>query len=230
MTGALLLGLNVFVPGTVQGQAPTGFMPEGIRYDPSLPAPAEAFGHELGESPTRYGQIVSYFQEVAGMSDRVAMEVIGHSVEGRPIALLTGTAPRNHERLEEIRVRHLEAISTGGSRADDGGKPTVIWLGFGVHGAEAAGLEASVPLLHHLAAGQGPEMERVLDDSVILIVAALNPDGHARRIDHSLSFLSRTIVRNGDHAGHDLWASQRANHYGFDLNRQWLLLDQNGYG
>jgi hypothetical protein len=223
-------------------QAPPGFMPAGISYDPSVPTPAKAFRHELGMRPTRYDQIVSYAQEMARLSDRVALEVLGHSVEGRPILRVVVTSPANHARLEEIRSRHLAGAGSGGGSAagsagtlggpagsagaTDEDLPVVVWLGFGVHGAEAAGLEAAAPLLHHLTAGQGPELERVLEESVLLLVLALNPDGHARRVDHSLSFLSETVVRNGDHAGHDLWASQRANHYGFDLNRQWLLLAQ----
>ncbi len=236
----VLLVLPILTPAFAAAQAPAGFMPGGITYDPGVPTPAEAFGHELGERPTRYDQILSYFQEMARSSDRVSMEVLGHSVEGRPIARLTVTSPRNHARMDEIRTRHLATGRSGGEGAmseapaaegevpgtGDPDLPVIVWLGFGVHGAEAAGLEASVPLLHHLVAGQGAEIERVLDESVLLLVAALNPDGHARRIDHSLSFMSRTIVRNGDHAGHELWASQRANHYGFDLNRQWLLLAQ----
>ncbi|MDZ7778441.1 MAG: M14 family zinc carboxypeptidase [Gemmatimonadota bacterium] len=225
MIRAALLTVLLSAPVAAAAQAPTGFMPDGIDYDPGIVTPAEAFGHELGERPTRYGQLVSYFEHIAGSSDRVAIDTLGHSVEGRPIVRLTVTDPSNHARLDEIRARHL-AATTPDASGTDADLPVVVWLGFGVHGAEAAGLEASAPLIHHLAAGRGEEIERVLSNSVLLVVAALNPDGHARRIDHSLSFTSRTVVRNGDHAGHDLWTRQRANHYGFDLNRQWLLLAQ----
>ena len=226
MLRAVLVCVGLLPAGFLAAQAPAGFMPAGISYDADVTTPAEAFGHELGERATRYDQLISYFQEMARVSNRVALDTLGRSVEGRPIVRLTVTAAANHARLDEIRDRHLALAGSGGEEGDHQDLPVVVWLGFGVHGAEAAGLEASAPLVHHLAAGQGPEIERVLENSVVLIVAALNPDGHARRIDHSLSFWSRTIVRNGDHAGHDLWASQRASHYGFDLNRQWLLLAQ----
>ncbi|GER04198.1 hypothetical protein JCM17846_18800 [Iodidimonas nitroreducens] len=87
-------------------------------------------------------------------------------------------------------------------------------------------MEASVPVMHRLASAQDQQTRDLLDKSIILMVAPMNPDGHARRIDHSLSYMSETIVRDPENAGHDLWARQRANHYGFDLNRQWLLLAQ----
>jgi hypothetical protein len=98
-------------------QVPPGFMPAGIAYDPSVPTPAESFGHELGERPTRYDQVVSYAQEMARLSDRVALEVLGHSVEGRPILRLVVTSPGNHARLEEIRSRHLAGAGSGGGAA-----------------------------------------------------------------------------------------------------------------
>jgi len=202
-----------------------GFMPGAVEYDPEIVTPEQALGHELGRQPARYDAIVGYFRQLAQASGRIEIETLGRSIEGREIVMLTVTSPANHARLEQIRQAHLQAAHDTEAQvhADE---PAVVWLGFGVHGAEAAALEAAVPLVHHLAAGRGERVDEALDNTVVLIVAALNPDGHARRIDHSLKFWSQTPVRNGDHAGHELWASQRANHYGFDLNRQWLLLAQ----
>ena len=203
-------------------------MPDEISYDPGVTTPAEVFGHELGEQTARYDQIIRYFQTLAAESDRITMEIAGYSVEGRPIVMLAITSPGNHENLEQIRRNHLAQYGSDRMEAEPETEetPVVTWLGFGVHGAEAAGLEASIPTVYHMAAGQGLEMEQVLQHSVVLLVAALNPDGHARRINHSLRFTSNTVVRNGDHAGHELWTRQRTNHYGFDLNRQWLLVNQ----
>lgn len=224
----LLLVKALLLTTSVHAVAPAGFMPDGIEYDPEITTPEQALGHEIGRQPARYDAIVAYFRELARTSDRIEIETLGRSIEGREIVMLKITSPENHANLESIRRAHL-ALSdvtddTGETPDDD--VPSVVWLGFGVHGAEAAGLEASVPLAHHLAAGRGDAIEAVLDETVVLIAAALNPDGHARRIDHSLKFMSQSVVRNGEHAGHELWTRQRANHYGFDLNRQWLLLAQ----
>ncbi|MEX2404027.1 MAG: M14 family zinc carboxypeptidase, partial [Balneolales bacterium] len=203
-------------------------MPNGISYNPDITTPAEAFGHELGEQTVRYDQMMYYFQTLEAESDRISMEIVGYSVEGRPIMLLAITSPGNHENLDQIRRNHVLQYGSDRREAEPVAEntPVVTWLGFGVHGAEAAGLEASIPTVYHMAAGEGSEMEQVLQYSVVLVVAALNPDGHARRINHSLRFTSKTVVRNGDHAGHELWTRQRTNHYGFDLNRQWLLVNQ----
>lgn len=78
--------------------APAGFMPGGRTYDAALRTPAEALGHELGARPTRCDQVVSYLREMADGSDRISMEVLGQSVEGRPIVRLVVTSPENHAR------------------------------------------------------------------------------------------------------------------------------------
>ncbi len=226
IVGAIACLLSLPAAADDSAERLTGFMPETVELDPAIVTPAEALGHEPGQQPARYDAIVAYFRQLARSSERIELETLGRSVEGREIVMLTVTSADNHARLDEIRNAHLVAASAGTDVSAARDAPAVVWLGFGVHGAEAAGLEAAVPLAHHLAAARGERVDEVLDNSVVLIVAALNPDGHARRIDHSLKFLSETVVRNGDHAGHELWASQRANHYGFDLNRQWLLLAQ----
>ncbi|MCA1792086.1 MAG: hypothetical protein LC667_20220, partial [Thioalkalivibrio sp.] len=169
-----LLTFLLATPVCIAAQAPAGFMPDGMVYDPDVVTPADAFGHELGERPVRYDQIISYFERIARSSDRVAMDTLGHSVEGRPIVRLTVTSAGNHARLDEIRARHLAASGIDAGSADED-LPVVVWLGFGVHGAEAAGLEASAPLLHHLAAGQGPEMNHVLDNTQWLLLAQHEP-------------------------------------------------------
>ena len=102
----------------------------------------------------------------------------------------------------------------------------VLWLNFGVHGAETSGMEASVPVLYHFAAAQGPQVETMLDNTVLIFTVPFNPDGHTRRIDHVDTFWSYADNSDPNDAAHDLWVEARTNHYWFDLNRQWLLLTQ----
>lgn len=222
----LLMTIGFLIAGQSLAQPTDAAAGPSGDYDPEIATPEAKFGHALGARTLRDGQVTDYLRYVAGVSDRVAHETIGYSHEGRPIELFVVTSPENHARLEEIRTRHVALSDAADDVSVSADMPAVIWLGFGIHGAEAAGLEASVPVMHHLAASRDAETAELLSDSVVLIVAPMNPDGHARRIDHSLSYMSSTIVRDPDHAGHDLWARQRANHYGFDLNRQWLLQAQ----
>ena len=105
--------------------------------------------------------------------------------------------------------------------------PVISWLNFGVHGGEVSSTDAALPVAYHLAAAQGPEVERLLANSVILLTASFNPDGNSREAAHNWAYQSATVNSDPNHALHRLaWPSGRTNHYWFDLNRQWMMQQQ----
>ncbi len=233
-TGRLLasffVALTILAASCARAEPLAWFLPGSVEYDPEVVTPSAALGHELGARPARIEALTGYLKTLAAVSPRLRLQVIGHSHEGREIVLIAVSSPENLARLDEIRVRHvaraLGAQETTESSTADVHDPIVIWLNYGVHGAEASGLEAVVPTAYHLAAARGGEVEEWLEKAVILLVAPFNPDGHARRVDHVERFSARTPVIDPASAVHDLWIAARTNHYWFDLNRQWLLVTQ----
>ncbi len=202
------------------------FPPE-TTYDANIPTPAEFLGFELGRHPVRVHQMAEYLQQLAGLSDRLSIETIGYSHERRPILFLVATSPDNHQRLDEIQRQHVALSEPDQDQAISDDMPVVTWLNYGVHGAESSGLDSVLPVVYQLAAARDPETERLLSESVILITAVFNPDGHANRISWFDRYGGEQIIANPDHAEHRYdWGTARTNHYGFDLNRQWLLLTQ----
>jgi hypothetical protein len=196
----------------------------GTTYDPAIPSPTQALGFELGEHPVRHDQLVSYLSTLDRLSDRLVIEQIGQTHERRPILLLKVTSPANHARLEQLRTDHLARIEAGTDAPTDA--PVFVWANYGVHGAEASGKDAVLATAYHLTAATGPEIERTLDTAVVLIVAILNPDGHMLRVGRVDRFGGQATVTDPAHHQHGGWGDARVNHYGFDLNRQWLLLSQ----
>jgi len=221
---ALAGALAVLASAGAQAEPIEFFQLEATPYDESVPAPEDHFGFGVGDRPVRHDQMVSYLTELAEMSDRISVETIGHSHEGRPILFFTVTSPENHGRIDEIRENHLASLEPGAEADPDA--PAVVWLNYGVHGAESAGMDAAIPTLYHYAAAEGLEVEADLRESVILITAIFNPDGHSRRINHVETFGGEMPVTDPDHEQHNLWTTARTNHYWFDLNRQWLLQTQ----
>lgn len=201
--------------------------PVGARYAAAVPTPEEFLGHELGQAPVRHHELVEYITTVAERSNRMSLEVIGHSHERRPILFVVVTSPANHARLADIRERHVALTEPRAGQAVEPDMPVVTWLNYGVHGAEASGMDASLPTIYHLAAAQGPDIERILEESVILVTAVFNPDGHAKRIAWLDAYASTKVNSDPQHMEHDLnWQLARTNHYWFDLNRQWLPVTQ----
>ncbi|MBT8039843.1 MAG: hypothetical protein KJN78_06360, partial [Gammaproteobacteria bacterium] len=207
--------------------ADTQMYPPGVTYNPAIPTPASVLGHELGEAPVRHHKLVEYIRTVADLSDRLTVETIGYTHERRPILFVVATSPANHGRIDEIREQHIALTEPQLAKAVTDDMPVVTWLNYGVHGAEASGMDASLPFIYYLAAAQSPELDRILDESVVLVTAIFNPDGHNQRIAWLDAYSSKRANSDPADMEHDwVWQFARTNHYWFDLNRQWLLLTQ----
>ncbi len=202
------------------------FLIKDVTYNTAIPKPSWVLTRGLGEQPVRHDQLVQYLRSVAAASDRISIETIARTHEGRPVLFLVVTSPENHGRLDDIRAAHVARTQGSGSAvgADD---PVVTWVNYGVHGAEASGMDAVIPTVYTLAAGEGPRIDALLKDSVILITAVFNPDGHNRRASWVTQYGSNVVATDVAHEiHHHYWPGGRTNHYWFDLNRQWLLQTQ----
>ncbi len=196
----------------------------GVSYDLSIPTPDEFLGHRLGEKPVRHHMLVDYMETLAASSDRINLEVIGYSHERRPILFLTITSPENHTRIDEIKAAHVALTDPSKNEKILDDMPVVTWLNYGVHGAEASGMDASLPTVYHLAAARGVAIDDKLKNSVVLVTAIFNPDGHSRRAAWVDMYGTNVNNKDSFHKQHNAaWPGDRTNHYWFDLNRQWLL-------
>ena len=221
-TALAALSLSVFA-APVAAEPVEFFQVDGVTYDESVTSFEEFAGYEIGERPVRVSDMHAYLRGLADRSDRITYEIAGYSHERRPILTFTVTSAENQANIETIRQTHLARLR--GEAAPDAA-PMVLWINWGVHGAETAGMDGSIPFLYHMAAAQGPEIEAQLDNAVMIVTVIFNPDGHSRRVNHVETFWSYGDNTDPNDAAHNLWTAARTNHYWFDLNRQWLLLTQ----
>ena len=199
------------------------YLPEGMTYDPDIPKPASVIGHEVGEWHVTHDKLVEYMKALAATSDRVQIENRGTTFEGRPLLLLTITAPQNHRKLEQIREQHLALTESGASSLDIESMPVVVYQGFSIHGNEPSGANAGLAYAYHLAAGQGPQMEQLLKDVVVLMDPSFNPDGLQRFAYWANTNRSMNLNPDeNDREYREVWPGGRTNHYWFDMNRDWL--------
>mgnify|MGYP001294410785 CR=1 FL=1 len=199
------------------------YLPKGITYDPDIPKPASVIGHEVGEWHVTHDKLVEYMKALAATSDRVQIENRGTTFEGRPLLLLTITAPQNHRKLEQIREQHLALTESGASSLDIESMPVVVYQGFSIHGNEPSGANAGLAYAYHLAAGQGPQMEQLLKDVVVLMDPSFNPDGLQRFAYWANTNRSMNLNPDeNDREYREVWPGGRTNHYWFDMNRDWL--------
>lgn len=199
------------------------FLPKNSTYNEKIPTPKSIFNFELGEMHTDHNQVVHFMNAIAKASDRVQIETTGYTYENRPLQLLTISSPENLAKIDEIHKRHLALTDSNASGQDVSDLPIVVYLGYSIHGNESSGTGAAIALTYYLAASESPELEKILDNTVILLDPSLNPDGLHRFSTWVNSHKSENLVTDpNDREFNEAWPGGRFNHYWFDMNRDWL--------
>ena len=197
------------------------YLPSNVTYNPDIPTPESVVGHEVGDWHITHDKLALYMQTVAKASNRMTIETRGTTFEGRPVLLLTVTSPKNHGNIDAIRADHLAL--TNGDKDVDANMPLVVYQGFSIHGNEPSGANASLVLAYYLAAAQGPEIDALLNNTVILLDPSFNPDGLQRFSYWANMHKSININPDpNDREYSEVWPGGRTNHYWFDMNRDWL--------
>ena len=181
-----------------------------------LTTPEEQFGYQIGTDYqlVNYRGLTDYWHRLAQQSDRMTVESIGKTSEGRDQWMATITSPANRanlERYKEIarRLAHAEDLTEDEARALAAEGKAVIWIDGGLHATEVLGAQQLMELVWQMVSRDDGETMRFLDD-VILLATHANPDGHAlvanwyMRNDDPLERSSQGIpVLYNKYAGHD---------------------------
>jgi len=166
-----------------------------------IPAPQETLGFTPGEDRklASWTQVIDYFEQLDRASDRVVFQTLGQTSMGKPFVMATISSPANLARLEEFKQiqdqladpRKLGALATRDRKAAElikRGK-TIVLITCGIHSTEVGSYLSSMLIAHRLASSTEPEIQKVLDNTIILLVPSLNPDG----VDIVKNWYDRTL-------------------------------------
>lgn len=199
------------------------YLPSDVTYNPSIPTPESILGYTPGEWHVSHDKLSEYMRTLAAASDRITIENRGTTFEGRPLLLLTITAPTNHSRIDAIRQEHVKLTEEGGASLNTAAMPIVVYQGLSIHGNEPSGANAGLVAAYYLAAAQGAKIDALLKNTVILFDPSLNPDGLQRFAYWANTNKSIHINPDPQDREYDeVWPGGRTNHYWFDMNRDWL--------
>ena len=199
------------------------YLPQNISYNPNIPTPKEIIGHEVGSWHITHDKLMYYMQTLAKHSNRITLENRGRTFEGRPIQLLTISAPKNINNIDQIQTAHLALSNSEVSSEVLKQMPIVVYQGFSIHGNEPSGSNAALAYAYYLAAAQGTEIENTLNNTIILLDPAFNPDGLQRFAYWANTNKAHNLNPDpNDREFHEVWPGGRTNHYWFDMNRDWL--------
>src|SRR5687767_8201366 len=157
----------------------------------TIPSPKDTLGFTPGDDRklASWAQVVDYFKKLDTASDRMIFEEIGKTTMGAPFVYATISSPENLKNLAKYKdinakladPRKLETanLSLRDKRAADlikQGK-TIVLITCGIHSTEVGSTLSSMLIAHRLASSNEPEIQKILNNTIILIVPSLNPDG-----------------------------------------------------
>jgi hypothetical protein len=209
--GSLLL-LTVAAPGRAQG--------------PKITSPKEQFGHEIGADYVlpNYTQLTEYWKKLDRESDRMTLQSIGKTAEGRDQWMAVITSPENMKRLDRYkeiarRLQRAEGLTDEQARSLAAEGRAVVWIDGGLHGTEVLGAQQLMELVYQMVSRNDPETQRILRDVILLAVHA-NPDG--------MELVSNWYMREKDPQKRSTQGLPRLyqKYIGHDNNRDFYLSSQ----
>lgn len=219
LLSAILLS---FQPATAQSGRPATQQPGPT----AIPAPESVLGFKIGTERklANWEQFLAYFRKLAEASDRVDLTELGKTTLGRPFVVATISSAENLRRLDQyrdIQRRLSDPRTTSESDAEAlirSGK-TIVVITCSIHSTEVGGTFAATELAYRLASQKTPEVERILNEVILLLVPSLNPDG----TDIVADWYRRTLDTPAEGSS----PPQLYHHYtGHDNNRDWYAFTQ----
>src|SRR6185436_10513407 len=192
----------------------------------AVPTPQSWFGHEIGADRTvlDWDKVTGYFQALAKSSDRIKVEELGKTADGRPFIAATIADPatlKNLDRYLEIQRRLADPRKTTPAEAERfiaEGK-TVVLITSSIHATEIASTHTAVEFAYNILTQDTPRFRAVLKDTIFILVPSLNPDG----VDIVTRWYRKTLGTPYEgSAPPELYHK----YTGHDNNRDWYIFSQ----
>ncbi len=191
-----------------------------------VPTPASVLGFAPGEDRklADWSQITTYFRRLDAASERVRVDEVGRTTEGRPFLIVTLTSEANMKRLEEIRRDNLRLADPRGLREEEGaaivlrGK-AIVAANYAIHSTEVGAYQTPLVFAHRLAGSDDADVLEILDRAVVLMIPSHNPDG----TDLVTAWYRKTLGTPFEGKAPPVLYQKYTGH---DNNRDWYMFTQ----
>lgn len=164
----------------------------------TIPTPKDTLGFTPGDDRklASWAQVVDYFKKLDAASDRMIFEEIGKTTMGAPFVYATISSPENlkdldvfkdiNNRLADPRKiadpkktnqKVVDVLRDAQARQLVRRGKTIVLITHGIHSTEVGSTLSSMLIAHRLASSNDPEIKKILENTIILLVPSLNPDG-----------------------------------------------------
>ncbi len=201
-----------------------------IPLNKEIPSPLEFFGSIIGAPGVihRTNEVYDYFKALAKSTDKLKIEQIGTSEEGRPINMVTISSESNMEKLDyynDIMSKLADPRKTNTAAAEkmiNDGK-VVYFLNGGMHSSEMGSCETLMEVAYRLVADESEDVQSVLENCIVLMNPVSEPDGRDKQTDWYYRY---TINRKEYNDGFSRSAPYWGKYVFHDNNRDGFQISQ----
>ena len=167
----------------------------------NVPSPKSHFGFNIGDNYqlANYTQTEAYLQKLAAASNKMKLQSIGTTEEGRTQYMVIVSDPANLSKLAKYKsisqqMARAEGLSDAEAQQLANEGKAVVWIDGGLHANEVLGIHQWIETLYQILSRNDDETKRILKSTIILFVHA-NPDGQELQSDWYMRH-SDTLKRN----------------------------------
>jgi hypothetical protein len=149
----------------------------------NVPSPKSHFGFNIGDNYqlANYTQTEAYLQKLAAASNKMKLQSIGTTEEGRTQYMVIVSDPANLAKLAKYKsisqqMARAEGLSDAEAHQLANEGKAVVWIDGGLHANEVLGIHQWIETLYQILSRNDDETKRILKSTIILFVHA-NPDG-----------------------------------------------------
>ncbi len=196
----------------------------GVSRADDVPTPESHLGFKPGADfkLASWPAVVDYFRKVDAASERVVVQELGKTTEGRPFLAAIVSSEATIQDLE--RFKKLQRAIANPSDDEFRNQMTildskpVVLITCSIHSNETASTLMALELLYELASKDDPGAREVLDNTILILIPSVNPDG----VDKVASWYERTKGKPYEGEGMPWLYHYYAGH---DTNRDWFMLN-----
>lgn len=187
--------------------------------------PDKFVGHPIGADKKLFGweKVAEYFWMLHEKSDRIQVEELGKTTLGKPFLMATISSPHNLMNLAKYKNLQKQAASPYHLSDDDARllareNKVVVMITLNIHSTEIASSQASIELAYNLATDTSARLRNILENSIILLIPSLNPDGMQMVVEWYNKYLDTPYEGSPMPYLYHPYA-------GHDNNRDWFMMN-----
>ncbi len=188
--------------------------------------PSKFLGFRIGADKklADYNQIQAYFKKLDEESNKIKVLTIGETTLKKPMIMAVISSEKNMAQLDRYRgiaekLRNAAGLTPEEAKILAKEGKAIVLLTNNIHSTEIGSSQESMELAYDLVTGNAPfDVEKALDNVIVLIVPSTNPDGEQMVTDWYKKYLGTKYE-----GGSMPWLY----HYyaGHDDNRDWYMFN-----